>query len=66
MEGASVDLGRDDGDLGDHIEAILQGVGPIVILLHALLARVALLGAARGGRIRIQRMTNVCDLTGKK
>lgn len=50
VEGASVDLGRDDGDLGDHIEAILQGVGPIVILLHALLILLEKLGVLLQGQ----------------
>mmetsp|Transcript_6159 Transcript_6159/g.7633 ORF Transcript_6159/g.7633 Transcript_6159/m.7633 type:complete len:242 (-) Transcript_6159:141-866(-) len=37
MKGPTVDLGCNDWDFGNDVQAIFQSIGPIVILLHALL-----------------------------
>mmetsp|Transcript_72612 Transcript_72612/g.119597 ORF Transcript_72612/g.119597 Transcript_72612/m.119597 type:complete len:291 (+) Transcript_72612:305-1177(+) len=37
MESPTIDRGRDDGDFGNNVQTIFQGIRPIVILLHAAL-----------------------------
>lgn len=44
MKGPTIDRGRDDGDFGNNVQTIFQGIRPIVILLHALLILLEELG----------------------